>query len=291
MVRAIDELEARPLAGIVNAYAPFFSPDSRWIGFFENAELKKVPITGGPVEILGPVSGVSLGASWGDDNTIVFATDDPDTGLWRVSADGGEPSVLTKPNTAQRESDHVFPSVLPNARAVLFTITAVGESANAQVAALDLRTGQRKALVPGAAQAEYVSHRQAHASVAGSAQGGYLIYVAAGTLRAMRFDPVGLAMLSDAVTIEEDVMTEAERRRQLRRVAAGNTRLCAPGRRPETPRRSLVWVDRKGHEEPIAAPLLAYGPPRLSPDGTRVASPSKIAGTSRSGSGISRGKR
>ena len=116
MVRAIDQLDARPLADITNAYAPFFSPDSQWIGFFENGELKKVPIAGGPVITLGPVTGASLGASWGDDNTIVFATDDPSTGLWRVSADGGEPTVLTKPDAAQRESDHAFPSVLPGGR-------------------------------------------------------------------------------------------------------------------------------------------------------------------------------
>ena len=97
-----------------------------------------------------------LGASWGDDNTIVFATDDPSTGLWRVSADGGEPTVLTTPDAAQGESDHGFPSVLPGGRGVLFTITAAGQADNAQVAVLDLRTGRRKTLVRGGSQAEYV---------------------------------------------------------------------------------------------------------------------------------------
>jgi hypothetical protein len=53
--------------------------------------------------------GGALGASWADDNTIVFATDHPSTGLWRVSAAGGEPAVLTTPDAAQRESDHAFP--------------------------------------------------------------------------------------------------------------------------------------------------------------------------------------
>ena len=268
MVRAIDELDARPLAGIVNAYAPFFSPDSRWIGFFENAELKKVPTAGGPVEILGPVTGVPLGASWGDDNTIVFATDDPDSGLWRVSADGGEPSMLTRPNTAQREHDHVFPSVLPNAGAVLFTITEAGESANAQLAALDLGTGQRNTLVAGATQAEYVGRS------ARFAQGGFLTYVAAGALRAVRFDPVGLALLGDAVTLEEHVMLKpsgAANYAVSRQGTMAYVPLGAAG--TETPRRSLVWVDRKGSEEPIDAPLLAYGPPRISPDGTRVVVP------------------
>jgi len=189
MVRAIDQPDARPLADITNAYSPFFSPDSRWIGFFENAELKKVPVAVGPVITLGPVMGGSLGASWADDNTIVFATDNPGTGLWRLSADGGEPAVLTKPEAAQRESDHAFPSVLPDGRGVLFTITAVGRADNAQVAVLDLRIGRREMLVRGGGQAEYVEPRTGSgpASFAGSGKGGYLIYAAAGTLRAVRF--------------------------------------------------------------------------------------------------------
>ena len=98
MVRAIDQLDARQLAGIVAPTAPFFSPDSLWIGFFENDTIKKVSIAGGPVVTLGPVTGAARGATWGDDNTIVFATDDPGTGLWRVSAEGGEPTVLTRPD-------------------------------------------------------------------------------------------------------------------------------------------------------------------------------------------------
>ena len=178
----------------------FFSPDSQWIGFFTNTELKKVSITGGPAITLGPVTGASLGASWGDDNTIVFATNDPSTGLWRVSADGGEPTVLTTPDAAQRESDHGFPSVLPGGRGVLFTITAAGQADNAQVAVLDLRTGRRKTLIRGGSQAEYVDPS------AGTGQAGYLIYAAAGTLRAVRFDPVRLEVLGDPVTVVERVM-------------------------------------------------------------------------------------
>ena len=122
MVRAIDQLDAQPVADVGFAYAPFFSPDSRWIGFFENTDLKKVSIAGGPAITLCQVSGVPLGASWGDDNTITFATNSPGTGLWRVSADGGEPTVLTTPDPAQHEGNHAFPSVLPRGRGVLFTI-------------------------------------------------------------------------------------------------------------------------------------------------------------------------
>ena len=120
------------------AYAPFFSPDGRWIGFFENRDLKKVSIAGGAVTTLCRVNGVPLGASWGDDNTIMFATNDPSTGLWRVSADGGEPTVLTTPDAAQHEGDHAFPSVLPRGRGVLFTIATAGQADSPQVAVLDL---------------------------------------------------------------------------------------------------------------------------------------------------------
>ncbi len=265
MVRALGQLDARPLANITNAYAPFFSPDSRWIGFFERAELKKVSIAGGSTITLGPFTGGSLGASWGEDNTIVFATDDPSTGLWRVSADGGPPTVLTKPDAAQRESDHGFPSALPGGGRVLFTIAAADQTDASEVVALDLKTGQRKTLVRGGSQAEYVD------ASTGSGQGGHLIYAAAGALRAVRFDPVRLDVLSEPVTVVEHVMMKPSGAANYA-VSRSGTLVHMPGGAAEqAPMRSLVWVDRKGHEEPTWAPLRSYGPPRLSPDGRRVA--------------------
>src|SRR5206468_6347645 len=102
MVRAIDQLEAVPMRGIASAGFPFFSPDGQWIGFFAagpGGELKKVSITGGPAVTLCRYQGTPRGASWGRDS-IVFATNDPTTGLLSVPAGGGEPKVLTKPDTA-----------------------------------------------------------------------------------------------------------------------------------------------------------------------------------------------
>jgi len=265
LLRSMDQLDARPLAEITNAYAPFFSPDSRWIGFFEKAELKKVSVTGGPIITIAPVTGGPLGASWGDDDAIVFATDDPDTGLWRVPAEGGEPMVLTTPDPAQQENDHAFPSVLPGSQAVLFTIGTANRAGNGQVAVLDFQTGESKTLIRGGNQGEYVEHS------AGPRRGRYLIYASAGTLRAVRFDPARLDLLGDPITIVEQVMIKPS--------GAANYAVSRPGTlvympsdvSDQTPMRSLVWVDRKGHEEPINAPLRGYGPPRLSPDGTRLA--------------------
>ena len=91
-----------------------------------------------------------------------------------MSAGGGEPTVLTTPDPAKGETNHWYPSVLPGGRGVLFTITAPNAAASAQVAVLDLKTGQHKTLIRGS-QAEYV-------------ESGHLLYVAAGTLHAVRFD-------------------------------------------------------------------------------------------------------
>ena len=85
-------------------------------------------IAGGPAITLCQFSGIPLGASWGDDNTITFATNAPRTGLWRVSADGGEPTILTTADPAQHEGTYSFPSVLPLGRGVLFTIATASQA-------------------------------------------------------------------------------------------------------------------------------------------------------------------
>ena len=197
----------RQLAGITHAYgAPFISPNSQWIGFFEHGAIKKVALAGGPVVTLGPVTGEARGAPWGVDNTIVFATDDASTGLWRVSADGGQPTVLTKPDAARQETDHLFPSALPNGRGVLFTIVSAGQTDRARLAVLDLVTGQWKTIVSGGTQPEYVapSSRARRPLSLGSGQSGHLVYGAAdGSLRAIEFDPTRFAVRGDPVTVAE----------------------------------------------------------------------------------------
>jgi serine/threonine-protein kinase len=253
------------MAEITNAYAPFFSADGQWIGFFEKAELKKVSITGGPIITIAPITGGPLGASWGADGTIVFATDAQDTGLWHVSAGGGEPRVLTMPDPAQLETDHVFPSVLPDGRGVLFTVRTAAQGDSGQVAVFDFQTGERKTLVRGASQAESVEHP------AGPGSGRYLIYATAGTLRAVQFDPVRLDIVGDPVTVVEQVMVKPSGAANYAVSRSGTLIYMPRGVTDQIPLRSLVWVDRNGHEEPISAPPRGYGPPRISPDGTRLA--------------------
>src|SRR6185295_4060606 len=177
-------------------------------------------------------------------------------GLLRVPAAGGEPAVLTVPDTAHGEQNHVFPSLLPGGRAVLFTITSPGPIENAQVAVLDLTTGQRKTLIRGGSQAEYV-------------EPGYLVYAVAGTLRAVRFDPAKLEVSSDPVPVINSIMMQPNGAAEFS-VSRQGTLVYVPGGATGTAR-SLVWVDRQGHEKPIPSPPRVYRMLRLSPDGTRVA--------------------
>src|SRR5205807_3835911 len=124
VVRRFDRLDASLLAGLPNAYSPFVSPDSRWIGYVDNFALKKVGVTGGTPITLAQLPGLPLGASWVDDTTLITATNNGTTGLLRLTVGGGEPTVLTTVDRAHGERGHLFPFVLPGGRAVLFTITA-----------------------------------------------------------------------------------------------------------------------------------------------------------------------
>ena len=175
-VRAIDRPDAVRLQGLDVPKSPFFSADGQWIGFFSGKGLQKVSIKGGSPTSLGAVQGIPRGATWNSRNSIVFATSDLSTGLMTVSADGGTPVVLTKPNAVNGEIDHVFPSFLPSGDAVLFTVTAKSGIDNAQMAVLDLKTGNRRTLIRGGSDARYIDT-------------GHLLYASAGALYAVRFNP------------------------------------------------------------------------------------------------------
>jgi len=196
IVRSLNELDAQPIKSVTGARAPFVSPDSRWIGYFDQGELKKVPLTGGPPITMCRVSGGTRGSTWGPDNTIVYATNDATTGLMSVPAGGGEPTILTKPDPAHGELDHLFPSFLPGGRAILFTIATSGSADNGVIAALDLKTGQRKTLVRGGSFAEY-------------SPTGHLLYASGGSVRAVRFDVDRLEVSSDPVVVLDQVQTES----------------------------------------------------------------------------------
>ena len=259
-MRALDALEPVAIAtGQIRE--PFVSPDGQWVGFVEGLNtLKKVAISGGPPIQLTILDGAPQGATWLPDDTIVFATNNVISGLQRVSANGGTPAILTRPDHQRDEVDHLWPEVLPGGGVVLFTITApTGGLDNASIAALDLRTQTTTILVRGGLDAHYV-------------ESGHLVYVASGTLRAVPFDLKSLAVRGPAVPVVPRLVTT--------RPGAGEFGVARDGTlvyvdvtagSQSARARTLVWVDRSGKEEPIAAPTRSYEAPHISPDGKQLA--------------------
>ena len=258
-VRALDQLEPTAFQGLTNPRTPILSPDGAWVGFFEGQigqTLKKSAITGGPTVTVCQVTGASRGASWGPRDLVIFATTAPDTGLLEVSAAGGQPHVLTTPDPAKGEVDHLFPEILPGGQAVLFTIVTTGPIENSQIAVFDLRTHQSHVLVAGGSNPHY-------------AASGHLVYGVGGTLRAIAFDVDRLQVRGDPVPVVEGIAMKFTGAANFSLARDGSLVYVAGG--AQAVARTLVWVDRQGREDPIPAPPRGYALPRLSPDGRRVA--------------------
>jgi eukaryotic-like serine/threonine-protein kinase len=259
MLRAFDQLDAVLLSSVTAGRTPFFSPDSKWIGFFDGGDLKKVAVTGEPVITLCRELGSPEGGTWGDDGTIVVSSEDGNIGLRRVSADGGEATALTKTDGAHR--GHKTPSMLPGGRGVLFTIWGNAPE-DRELAVLDVKSGQQKTLLRGGVAAEYLD--TGHLVYATSGSQGSEVF---GTLWVVAFDLDRLALRGGPVRVSEtlhvDLLSAAN-------YAVSRTGLAYVPARVQA--RSFVWVDRTGHETAIEGlPSGPYSTMELSPDGTRLA--------------------
>jgi len=255
-IRSLDQLVATPLSG-AQGTDPFFSPDGEWVLFTSSfgRTLQKVPVSGGPPVPLTQSGSIISGASWGSDDEIVFGLDGG--GLFRVSAEGGEPEPLTTLDTEQGESGHLRPFVIPGREAVLFCISVGPPLQSGQLAALDLSTGEVKRLGLAGVSPRYIST-------------GHLVYAAAdGWVRAVPFDVTSLEITGTPVPLLDGVGVKVSGAADFD--TSDNGGLAYVLGTPGGAQRSLAWVDRNGREEPIPAPPRAYTYLRFSPDGTRVA--------------------
>src|SRR5688500_18386819 len=194
MLRSLDGVEQTVLQGTATGQAPFFSPDSKWLGFVTTTgEFRKMPAAGGAVSAIGRMSGtIPRGATWSEDGTIVFGSAVSSEGLLRMPASGGRPESLTKPDVTKGESAHRYPRFLPGGKALIYTAVRPGDgtgSAAMRLTALDLLTGRSKPLVVGS-HAAYIDT-------------GHLIYAYDGTLRAVPFDADRLEVTGEPFTVVE----------------------------------------------------------------------------------------
>ena len=246
-LRSLAGLEATPVRDSEGAVSAFFSPDSRWLGFFAGTRLMKVPVEGGAPQAICEAAEVR-GASWGTDGTIVFSSGT--SGLRRVSASGGTPRVLLVPDAKRGETTINWPEILPGGEAVLFT-TFVGAS---RASVMSLKTGARRDLTEG---------NGAHYSPS-----GHLVFAREGTLFAAPFDIKRLELTGPAVSVVDGVMVLSPFSSPLFGLSGAGALAYAPG---SPPRQTLVSVDRQGKVEPLPYEPRGYEEPRFSPDGKRLA--------------------
>jgi eukaryotic-like serine/threonine-protein kinase len=250
-LRSLDSLEAKPIPGTGGGVNPFFSPDGQWVGFFAGGKLKKVSVNGGAALTVGDAL-LSGGASWGSQGMIAFAPIINGV-LQQVPDGGGTPQPLTR--FEKGEITHSWPEFLPGGKALLFVAaTAVN---NAQVAVQSVGTGERRNLIQGATQPRY-------------ALSGHLVYSQGGNLMAVPFDSQRLAVTGAAVPVVEGVLQSRVNGEAQYSISGTGSLVYIPGG-VQSAQNRLVWVNRNGAEQPLAAPAHAYGSHRISPDGRQIA--------------------
>ncbi len=260
LVRSMDEIEPRILADTEGATSPFFSPDGKWIGFFRNQTLLKIPSGGGPPIDLAATATVTAarGATWSRDGFIYFAPNVA-VGLSRVSQNGGPVTAVTKLDLARDERTHRWPQALPDGSAVLFTCDTAASTEyydDARIEAVRPSTGERKVVLEGSSQARYGS-------------GGRLIFARGGSLYAIAFDPRTLSTRGAPEIVAQGIATDVSSGAVQFAVSASGAAVWAPG--GATAQYRLFWIDRKGVETPIPISADPYNESVLSPDGKHAA--------------------
>jgi len=250
-VRAMDTLETRLLPGTEQGAFPFWSPDSRSIGFFAGGKLKKIQVSGGPPIVLCDVQG-GRGGTWSRDNTIVFAPTNNGT-LQRVVSAGGAPVPAT--TLDKGETAHRWPWFLPDGRHFLYLASGGGGASGTGVLRVgSLDSSETTSLGPAASNGMYGS--------------GHLVFVRGSTLMAEPFDPVRREVTGEAFPVLDQLLTTQNLYASF---SVSATAVMSYGRGGGTPSAQLTWFDRAGKSLSKVGDPRSYINLALSPDERRLA--------------------
>jgi Tol biopolymer transport system component len=273
-VRDLASDEARALPGTEDAALPFWSPDSRDLGFFAGNSLKRVPAEGGPVQVVTK-NGSGFGGAWAPDGTIVFNGND--FGLFRISV---VPGSTATPLTIRPSGDwsHYWPSFLPDGRRFLFTAklwTGAAESSAQGIYLGSLDSAVITPLLPDLSSAVY-------------APPGYLVFVRSGRLTAAPFDLATGRLTGSPAPIGGTVAVEPRRYLAAVSAAADGTLAVRPppavaldgGVGNASFDAELRLVDRAGTSSRVGIAQSFTAAMALRPDGRSVAASIVDPGTS-----------
>jgi eukaryotic-like serine/threonine-protein kinase len=262
-VRPIDSTTAQPLSGTEGAFNPFWSPDSRYIGFAAPpGKLRKIEATGGTPQTLCGVGAPFFGGTWNSDGVILFSSYNV---LYRVSAAGGVPIQVTALDKSLQEVSHSFPYFLPDGRHYLYlTWSSQPQNRAIFVDSLDSKSfdsKERKLLTPSDGMAMY-------------ANPGHLLYLRAGTLLAQSLDTARLELVGEPVRLAEDIATWASNGRAAVAVSSSlekNVLVYRSRLDVDTTKARIALVDRSGKVIDMIGAPSGYQIGDLAPDGKRLA--------------------
>ena len=255
-LRSLDDFVDRPIPGTENSIEfTFFSPDGESLGIFQEGKLKKISLAGGSPMTLCDAPMRALSGDWFDDTIVFTATLESGQGLYRVSANGGEPEMLATVNPDEGEFLYLAPQFLPDGENLLFSLRA---GVVYKLAVLSLATKDWKVVLEDATEARYLPT-------------GHLIYEqpGMGNLMVVPFDLTALEVTGDSVPVVQQVRQDTPGWADYA-ISDNGTLIYVPSTSTAGFYGTLVWVDREGQEEPFALEPQGYESPRISPDGKRL---------------------
>jgi Tol biopolymer transport system component len=248
------------IPGTEGGFAPFWSPDSEYLAFFADKTLKKVRLSDGRAEKICDAEPLAGGGAWNRAGVILFAPGQGGT-LYQVPASGGKPQPLLKLNAARFEHAHLWPQFLPDGKHFVFFVLS-DSSAATGVYAGSLDSANYTMLFQSQTNAVY-------SGLAGAASDkhGYLLYMRDRSLMGVGFNAGQLQVTGEPITLADNV--GAVQSLSLAPISvSGNAILVYQNVAEAT--RQLSWMDRSGKQLALVSDGGNWGPPRISPDGTRA---------------------
>jgi serine/threonine protein kinase/Tol biopolymer transport system component len=247
-IRNLDSLSARQISGTWGAILPFWSSDSRFIAFFAEGKLKKVPADGGLPEVICDAPS-GRGGSWSKNGVIIFAPQAMGP-LLKISADGGDVVEINKPDSSRHETGFRFPCFLPDGRHYLFvSLPRKREGFDIYLSELDSKQSTR-IMAAGGAPVPAVT--------------GCLLFVRGNRIAAQEFDRHKLRPTGQIIPLGDAPPASSFEGAPLLSASENGVLIHAATNLPNT---QLVWLDRMGRAVgTVALPPASYGNPSLSVD-------------------------